>query len=156
MKSLLLTILTAVLCYQVVAQIDNPEAEAVLITKLGDEYLRAGEYEMAIYYYRNALKIYPGYVKTQFQLAQCYRLSLNADSAAHHYKAIIDNDQDRRYPMSRYHLAMMQLDNNDHKSAEANLLTFQRVLFDNRLHELKKYRDFYRQASLEIDKLKSK
>lgn len=138
------------------AQIDNPEAEAILITKLGDEYLKSSEYEMAIYYYQNALKTYPGYVKTQFQLAQCYRLSLQLDSAEYHYVSIIDNEQDTRYPMTRYHLAMMQLDRNEFMSARENLKIFNSLLIDNSLHELKRYRDFYEQAQEEIDRLNSK
>ena len=134
-------------------QIDNPEAEAILITKMGDEYLKVSEYDHAIYYYQKALRIYPGYVKTQFQLAQCFRLSMEFDSAFYHYKAIIEEEQDRRYPMSRYHLAMIQKDRNQPADARENLIRFKDLLMENRLHELKKYKDFYQQAQNEIEKL---
>ena len=136
------------------AQITNPEAEAILITKMADEYLKTSEYEMAIYYYQKSLSIYPGYVKTQFQLAQSFRLSLQLDSARFHYQKIISNNQDLRYPMSRYHLAMMQLDQQKYSEARENLIVFRKLLLDNNMHVLKKYQDFYAQTASELDKLK--
>lgn len=155
-KKHLLCLITSSLTFCLWAQIDKPEAEAVLITRMGDEYLKAGVYDQAIYYYKEALAIYPGYVKTEFQLAQCYRLALQSDSAFIHYQSIISNEQDVRYPMSRYHLAMMLLDKNEFQAARENLITFRTLLIENKLHELKKYRDFYKQAKTEIDKLGTK
>ncbi len=135
-------------------QVTNPEAEAVLITKMGDEYLKVSEYEMAIYYYQKSLVVYPGYVKTKFQLAQSFRLSLQLDSARHHYQSIISEGQDIRYPMSRYHLAMIQLDQAEYQEARENLLVFKSLLFEHNMHVLKKYKDFYKQTTIELDRLK--
>lgn len=153
MKKHLLCFITTIAVLYSSAQINNPEAEAIRITQMGDIYLKASEYDLAIYYYLQALEAYPGYVKTQYQLAQCYRLSKQFDSAAFHYQSIILNEQDIRYPITRYHLAMILLDRNEFEVARENLITFRSLLEQHKLQELKKYRDFYKQSLLEIDKL---
>ena len=131
----------------------NDRSEAIRIAIIGDEYLKEGYFPEAIDYYREALAIYPEYVKATFQIAQCYRLSDQADSAAFHYESIISDGQDHRYPMTRYHLAMIQLDENQVKEAKENLTTFRKLLLENKLSTLKKYVDFYEQAQEELDKM---
>ncbi len=136
------------------AQITKRETEAVRITKMGDAYLKDGIFEEAIYHYQKAFAVYPGYVKAQFQLAQSFRLANHVDSAYFHYQAIISNAQDARYPMSRFHLAMLQLEQNEVQAARENLTTFRDLLSANKLYELKRYRDFYEQAEVELGLMK--
>jgi len=120
---------------------------------MGDEYLKAGIFDQAIYYYQEAMVAYPELVKAQFQLAQCYRLSDQLDSAAFHYRSIISQGQGFRYPMSHYHLAMMQLEENEMQEAKEHFLTFRELLVEHKLSTLKKYVDFYKQAQEELDQM---
>ena len=155
MKKKFFFLLTIFLAFSSLAQTNKKEAVAIRVTLIGDAYLASESFSQAIYHYKKALSAYPGYVKTQFQLAQSYRLSSQLDSAAFHYQAIIDDEQDLRYPMARYYLGMMQLDKNEFHSAHNNLVKFNQLLTEQKLHDLERYRDFFEQAQTEIDKLES-
>ncbi|WP_425391479.1 tetratricopeptide repeat protein [Ekhidna sp.] len=128
--------------------------QAILISRVGDDYFSIGAYEYAMRYYRAAFKEYPEYVEAQFQMAQCFRLTDQYDSAAHHYGLIISNGQDFRYPLTRYHMAMLQLKNNQKKDALQNFKAFRSLLVTNEQHELEKFREYYKQAKVEMDKIK--
>ncbi|WP_420318943.1 tetratricopeptide repeat protein [Ekhidna sp.] len=127
--------------------------QAILISRVGDNYFAYGEYEHAIRYYKVAFNEYPEYVEAQFQMAQCFRLMEQYDSAAHHYNLIISNGQDFRYPLSRYHMAMLQLQNGQKAAALDNLKAFRNLLVENEQHELARFSDYYEQAKVEIDKI---
>ena len=58
--------------------------------------------------------------------------------------------------MARYHLAMMQKEQQQYLAASSNLEAFRNVLEVHKLSEMKKYRDFFTQAALELEQLKKR
>ncbi|MEP0985049.1 tetratricopeptide repeat protein [Ekhidna sp.] len=128
--------------------------QAIRITLVGDHYFAAEAYNLAIRYYQVAFTEYPEYVKAQYQMAQCYRLTQQYDSAEHHYNLIITDEQDFRYPLSRFHLAMLQLEDDNREAALENFEAFRNLLVKNEQHELKKFNKYYLQAKEEIDNIK--
>ncbi len=153
MKKKTLFLIVIFLAFCSAAQTTKREAQAIRISLMGDAYLKDGAFDKAIYYYQVALDAYPSYVKTQYQLAQSYRLANQPDSAVYHYESIISNEQDVRYPMSRYHLAMIQMERNEYQSARENLTAFREVLIQQKLNSVKRFKDFFEQAETEIHKL---
>lgn len=127
--------------------------QSILITLIGDDYFEAGEYEQALRYYKVAFLEYPEYVKAQYQIAQCFRLIQQYDSAEHHYGLIISNEQDFRYPLARFHLAKLQMQKGQPQLALDNFKAFRSLLLAHELHELKKFSEYYEQARIEIDNL---
>lgn len=130
--------------------------QAVLITRIGDDYYAEGEYKKATYYYKVAFNEYPQYVKAQFQIAQCYRLTQQYDSAEHHYGAIIADGQDFRFPLARYHLAMLQLEKQQLDAALTNLKTFRSLVVVDNQHEREKFSEYYQQSAIAIEKINVK
>ena len=57
--------------------------------------------------YKEALNENPSNIKAQYQLAECYRLIQDYESAEYHYEAI-GSKQDARYPLAGFYYATMQ------------------------------------------------
>ncbi len=120
-----------------------------LIT-VGDDYFKNDQYISAIRYYKEALTESPSNIKAQYQLAECYRLTQDYESAEYHYEAIGSN-QDIRYPLAGFYYATMQKLKGRYDQSLQNFKSFRKFLVANELHESEKYRSFYKQAKIEID-----
>lgn len=130
------------------AQVNNV-AVRNLIT-VGDDYFKNDQYISAIRYYKEALSESPTNIKAQYQLAECYRLIQDYESAEYHYEAI-GSRQDARYPLAGFYYATMQKLKGRYDQALSNFKSFRKFLVDNELHESERYRSFYKQAKIEID-----
>ena len=126
----------------------NKTAVRVII-KLGDEQFANDQYMGAIRYYKEALGEDPSNAKAQYQLAECYRLIQDYESAEYHYEAL--GKQDSRFPLTGFHYASMQKLKGRYDQALANFKSFRKFLVASELHESEKYRYYYKQAKIEID-----
>ncbi|MEO9871468.1 OmpA family protein [Ekhidna sp.] len=117
---------------------------------LGDEDLKNAQYMSAIRNYKAALEESPSNMKAQYQLAECYRLIRDYESAEYHYEAI-GAEQDIRFPLAGFYHAMMQKLKGRYDQALQNFKEFRKFLAANELHEDEKYRYYYKQGKIEID-----
>jgi outer membrane protein OmpA-like peptidoglycan-associated protein/LysM repeat protein len=117
---------------------------------LGDDYFKNDQYMNAIRYYKEALSESPTNIKAQYQLAECYRLVQDYESAEYYYESI-GADQDIRYPLAGFYHATMQKLKGRYDQALQNFKSFRKFLVANELHESDKYRYYYKQAKIEID-----
>lgn len=127
----------------------NNNAVRALIT-LGDEQFRNDQFIGAIRYYKEALSENPSNMKAEYQLAECYRLIQDYESAEYHYEAI-GSRQDIRFPLAGFYYAMMQKLKGRYDQSLANFKDFRKFLVANELHESDDYRYYYKQAKIEID-----
>ncbi|NQZ78441.1 MAG: tetratricopeptide repeat protein [Ekhidna sp.] len=142
---------TILLASSLLAQVNKRQAQ--LITLVGDDYYELEQYRNALYYYQGAFKENPEYVKAQFQMAQCYRKLEQYDSAKHHYQLIIENDQDFRYPLARYELAYLLIDEQENAEAIKHLKAFRSLLEEHEQNDLKRFSKYYEQAKTELKNL---
>ncbi|MEQ9466724.1 MAG: OmpA family protein [Ekhidna sp.] len=120
------------------------------IIRLGDDYFKNDQYIEAIRYYKEALAESPSNLKAQYQLAECYRLIRDYESAEYHYETI-SAEPDIRFPLAGYYHAMMQKLKGRYDQALQNFKEFRNYLSENELHETDDYRYYYKQAKIEID-----
>lgn len=120
------------------------------LLKLGDEYFENDQYMNAVRYYKEALNESPTNLKAQYQLAQCYRLVQDYESAEYYYEAIGSN-QDIRYPLAGFYHALMQKLKGRYDQALQKFIEFRKFLVANELHESEEYRYYYKQAKIETD-----
>ncbi|MEO9482702.1 MAG: OmpA family protein [Ekhidna sp.] len=130
------------------AQTNNVAVRNILT--VGDDYFKNDQYMSAIRYYKEALLESPTNIKAQYQLAECYRLIQDYESAEYHYEAI-GASQDVRYPLAGFYYATMQKLKGRYDQALQNFKSFRKFLVANELHESEKYRSYYKQAKIEID-----
>lgn len=130
------------------AQVNNNVVRSLLT--LGDEQFRNDQYISAIRYYKEALTQSPTNIKAQYQLAECYRLIQDYESAEYHYEAI-GSKQDVRYPLAGFYYATMQKLKGRYDQALSNFKSFRKFLVANDLHESETHRYYYKQAKIEID-----
>lgn len=130
------------------AQVDHITVRRLLT--LGDDYFKNDQYMNAIRYYKAAIDENPDNIKAQYQLAECYRLIQDYESAEYHYESIGEN-QDIRYPLAGFYHAMMQKLKGRYDQSLQNFKEFRKFLVANELHETDKYRYFYKQAKIEVD-----
>ena len=58
------------------------------LLKLGDEYFSNDQYMSALRYYKEALDQNESNLKAQYQIAECYRLVRDYESAEYYYEQI--------------------------------------------------------------------
>lgn len=130
------------------AQVNNTMVRGLLT--MGDEHFKNDQYMSAVRYYKEALTENPTNIKAQYQLAECYRLIQDYESAEYHYEAI-GSQQDSRYPLAGFYYAMMQKLKGRYDQSLSNFKSFRKFLVANELHESEAYRYYYKQAKIEID-----
>ncbi|SNS41180.1 WD40-like Beta Propeller Repeat [Ekhidna lutea] len=123
---------------------------ASLVTKVADDYFKSDQYMNAIRHYKAALEENPSNIKAQYQLAECYRLTQDYESAEYYYESI-GKEQDIRYPLAGFYYATMQKLKGRYDQSLKNFKDFRKFLVANDLHESEKYRYYYKQAKIEID-----
>ena len=106
------------------AQVNNNTVRA-LIT-LGDEQFKNDQYINAIRYYKSALAENPANMKAEYQLAECYRLIQDYESAEYHYE-VIGSRQDTRFPLAGFYWAMMQKLKGRYDQSLTNFKNFRKV-----------------------------
>jgi len=142
-----LSILISVLA---LAQNEKNSAKLRALLKLGDERFANDSYIEALSYYKEALAEDESNMKAQYQLAQCYRLMQDYESAEYYYE-LIGEEQDIRYPLAGFYHALMQKLKGRYDVALRNFKEFSQFLVANDFHEKEEYRYYYKQAKVEID-----
>lgn len=116
-----------------------------------NEYFGNNLYLEAIRNYKAAIDESEGTnLKAQYQLAECYRLVQDYESAEYYYEQI-GTKQDIRFPLAGFYLGRMQKLRGSYDQALKNLKAFSNFLVANDLHEQEEYRTFYKQSKVEID-----
>ena len=116
----------------------------------GDELFESTQYIKAIPVYKAALEKNPNYTKAKYRLGECYRLTLDYESAQFYYGDIAKNN-DPRYPLAGFYYGQMQKLKGQYSNALTTFKVFQRLMKDMELTEDETYRPFYQQAKVEID-----
>lgn len=116
----------------------------------GDNEFKEGRYMPAIRYYKQVLDLQESNVKAQYQLAECYRLVQDYESAEYYYEKLGET-QDIRFPLAGFWHAKMQKLKGRYDQSLRNFKEFSKFLVANELHEQDKYRYYYKQAKVEID-----
>ncbi len=143
MKKVLFLVLN-ILAFSVIAQ------RTELFVSYGDELFESAQYIKAIPVYKAALEKNPNYIKAKYRLGECYRFTFDYESAQFYYGDIAKNN-DSRYPLAGFYYGQMQKLRGQYSNALTTFKVFQRLIKDQNLLEDENYRDFYKQAKVEID-----
>ena len=120
------------------------------IMKQAEIYFKDKQYIDAIRAYEGVLKKNDSYVKAKYMLAECYRLTLDFESAQGYYGEIAIA-KDKRYPLAGFYYGTTQKLKGQYGNSLTTLQIFRRFLRDEGLNEDPKYASFYEQAKVEID-----
>ncbi len=115
-----------------------------------DELFESAQYIKAIPVYKAALDKNPNYVKAKYRLAECYRLTLDYESAQFYYGDIAKNN-DTRYPLAGFYYGTTQKLRGQYENALTTFQLFQKLIRDQNWQEDERYRSYYQQAKVEID-----
>ncbi len=130
------------------AQVNSQVVYALL--KSGDNDFQAKRYITAVKYYKELLDIQPSNLKAQYQLAECYRLMQDYESAEYYYEKV-RTVQEIKYPLCGFYYALMQKLKGRYDQSLQNFKAFSNFLVANDLHEKDDYRYYHKQAKIEID-----
>lgn len=122
-----------------------------LIVKQGDIFFENAQYIRAIPIYMAALDENENYIKAKYQLAECYRLTQDYESAEFYYQEIAARGGDERYPLAGFYYGLMQKLKGNYNDALKTFKRFDEFLVEKSLHEGENYRSFYKQSKIEID-----
>jgi hypothetical protein len=86
----------------------------------GDESFSELDYYGAAQYYNNALKLDSSSIKASWKYAEACRMFNNYKDAERYYMKVLDNDKNKKYPLCRFWLALMQKSNGDYNGAGEN------------------------------------
>lgn len=119
----------------------------VTLNSEGDKYFQNGQYAQAAQFYQQALNTEPNNQLANYQLAECFRLTLKYQEAELLYEKMV-NLSETNYPMSRYYFALMQKLNGKYDEAMPN---FQKFIsrYDQDPVKMERFRNFKLQALVE-------
>ena len=123
---------------------------ASLIADAGDEYFERAQYIKAISFYKSSLEVDEDYARAQYQLAECYRLTFDYNSAEYYYE-LLAKRKNPKYPLASYYYPLMLKLAGRYTEALVGFRDFEKFLKENNFHEQPEYRYFHKQAKVEID-----
>lgn len=134
----------------VLASFQSYSQSAQQFAKQADIHFKNADYIEAIRVYNAALKKNPNYVKAKYQLAECYRITFDYESAQGYYGEIALAGS-RNFPLAGFYYASMQKLKGQYNNALTTFQLFQKFMQAEGLNDDEKYRSFYSQAKVEID-----
>ncbi len=120
------------------------------LKKQGDIYFNNLQYTKALEYYKGALELRRNFGSAQFQVAECYRLTMEFELAERYYGIVASSFSSELFPLARYYFGLMKKMQGKYKSAEKELRQMTRELKQSGFSENPRYRPYYKQALVEI------
>ncbi len=120
------------------------------LKKQGDIYFNNLQYTKAIDYYQAVLEVRNSMGSALYQLGECYRLTMEFESAEKYYDKVATSYSHELFPLARYYLGLMKKMQGKFKSAEQELMQMTHEMKKSGMHENPKYRPYYEQARVEI------
>ena len=78
-----------------------------MVKEQGDLYFENEQYYKAIEFYKTALERDDGLLGASYQLAECYRLTFDPESAEYFYGEVA-NSSSTAFPLARYYYGLMK------------------------------------------------
>ncbi len=133
------------LFFTVVGFSQTPE----MVKEQGDQYFENEQYYKAIEFYKAALEREEGLLGAKFQLAECYRLTFDPESAEFYYGEVA-NSRSQTFHLAGFYYGLMKKFNGKFLDASSELEKFIQRIKTNELTEDEKFRRFYLQAKVEM------